>query len=153
MGFRFGGLAWRSGCAAFPAGGVRRLPALPDSLFLGIKQQPLQQRRSGTPIHGASVCFSVASRRKRTTLVQRIGAGSGFPPERRGGFPAQRSPLQGFQVQLRLGQVYWYRNFRKFGISFMLVPIWNTSLNFTQRAARPMPSARHILSRASLGRR
>ena len=37
----------------------------------------------------------------------------------------------------------------------MLVPIWNTSLNFLPSGldARPMPSARHILSRASLGLR
>ena len=37
----------------------------------------------------------------------------------------------------------------------MLVPIWNTSLNFLPSGleARPMPSARQMRSRASLGLR
>lgn len=37
----------------------------------------------------------------------------------------------------------------------MLVPIWNTSLNFLPKGleARPMPSARQMRSRASLGLR
>ena len=50
---------------------------------------------------------------------------------------------------------YWYRNSRKLGISSMLVPIWNTSLNFLPSGleARPMPRARQIRSRASLGLR
>ena len=51
--------------------------------------------------------------------------------------------------------MYWYRNSRKLGISSMLVPIWNTSLNFLPSGleARPMPNARQMRSRASLGLR
>ena len=47
------------------------------------------------------------------------------------------------------------KNSRKLGISSMLVPIWNTSLNFLPSGleARPMPSARQMRSRASLGQK
>ena len=102
-GFRFGGLGFGvAGAQRFLLAASGVYPLLPDGLFPGIGSSPRQQ--GGTPVHKGFGLFFGGFAAKTDDLVQRIGAGLGFGQHGVQVFQLQAVTLQGFQVQLRLGQ-------------------------------------------------
>ena len=102
-GLRFGGLGLSvAGAQRFLLATSGVHPLLPDSLFPGIGSGARQQ--GGAAVHKGFRLLFGGFAAKTDDLLQRIGAGLGFRQHGVQVFQLQAVALQGFQIQLRLGQ-------------------------------------------------